>query len=173
MSYFADLKQAVDRIPQEAIDDLLNVLDYSAGGRQIFVIGNGGSAATASHFACDLIKNVPGGLRAVALDNLATLTAFANDDGYDVALVSQLITMADGKDILIAISTSGNSPNVVMAAQWFKNVGFVVALTGFDGGELGRLAHLHIHVPSDCIEIVEDCHLAICHSIIWRLKDDA
>lgn len=135
-----------------------------------YAIGNGGSAATASHFAADLAKTA--GIRILSLDNLAALTAWSNDDGPDNNFSGPLLRLHHGgsDEVLVAISTSGQSPNVVRAACDFS--GAVIALTGPSGGLLAnsKQVAVHIAVDSDAIEVVEDCHMAICHAIVRMLK---
>ncbi len=139
----------------------------------LFIAGNGGSAATASHMANDIGVDVlkkSGSVRpfrALALtDNVAAMTAIANDDGYHNLFVNQLrIHYRDG-DRLIAISASGNSPNVVAAAQWVKaRGGKVIGLVGFDGGELGNICDVVVHVrtPKGEYGPVEDIHMIMDH----------
>lgn len=147
------------------------------GGRAIFVAGNGGSAATASHFVCDMIKGASLGkssrFRIQTLhDSLPTLTAYANDLHYQDAAVEQLKNFAGAGDIYMAISGSGNSPNVVRAMEYASSVGCrTLALTGRDGGQLGRLAELNIQVPEQHMGRIEDAHHIICHMICYCFMD--
>jgi D-sedoheptulose 7-phosphate isomerase len=140
-------------------------------GRRIFFIGNGGSAATASHFANDIglgTKCDPP-FRALSLtDNNAVLTCIANDFGYDRVFVDQLRVHMEPGDLVVAISASGNSPNVVKAIDFAAERGnTTIGLTGFDGGELRRKATINIHVPSERGEYgpVEDVHMILDHLI--------
>jgi D-sedoheptulose 7-phosphate isomerase len=142
-------------------------------GNTIFFIGNGGSAATASHmvndFGMDVLKksgsDVP--FRAMSLtDNAAVMLAIGNDDGYDKLFVNQLRIHYRSGDILVAISASGNSPNIVDAAEWVKKQGGkVIALVGFDGGRLKRISDVVIHAKSEKGEYgpVEDAHMIMDH----------
>jgi D-sedoheptulose 7-phosphate isomerase len=149
-------------------------------GASVFIIGNGGSAATASHMACDLSSNSDDGsgrnIRAVSLvDNVPLLTAIANDHGYDQIFVRQLNLHYRPNDVLIAISASGKSPNVVSAAEWVRSCGgFVIGLVGFDGGDLIRFCDVAIHVQTPPGEYgpVEDIHLMLDHLMYswFRLK---
>ena len=145
-------------------------------GNTVFFIGNGGSAATASHFANDISIGTRTGdkkpFRAVSLtDNVAVMTALANDEGYENVFVQQLVSFLQPEDVVIGISTSGNSPNVLRAIELGNRVGAkTVGLTGFDGGQLGSIVDYHIHVPSDCIEQVEDIHLVLEHLICTVLR---
>lgn len=146
-------------------------------GSTIFIVGNGGSAATASHFACDLakgtqVKGMPA-FRVISLsDNVPLMSAWANDTNYDRIFAEQLSTLVRPEDIIIAISASGNSPNILAAARMAKKSGAItLALTGQDGGKLSQLADFIIYVPSKCIEQVEDAHLVIAHSLCVVLRE--
>jgi D-sedoheptulose 7-phosphate isomerase len=141
------------------------------GGR-IFFLGNGGSAATASHFVNDLLigtKEWKRPFHAVCLsDNVPVVTAIANDDGYEEVFVQQLRAQVDPGDLVVAISVSGNSPNVVAAIELALDRGArTVALTGFDGGRLHELVHVEVHVPTEAGEYgpAEDVHMIIDHLI--------
>jgi D-sedoheptulose 7-phosphate isomerase len=146
-------------------------------GRSIFVAGNGGSAATAAHFVCDMVKGAslagPARFRIVALgQNLPTLTAYSNDLSYTDALVEELKNFVHTGDIYMAISGSGNSPNVVRAMEYANSIGCrTLALTGRDGGKLGALAELNIHVPEPHMGRIEDAHHIICHMICYSFMD--
>ena len=146
-------------------------------GRQIFVCGNGGSAATASHFVCDVVKgasyNRGSRFRIMALtDSLPTITAYSNDVGYDVVFAEQLKNFARAGDVVMAISGSGNSPNVVAALEYANSIGCrTLALTGRDGGRLGRLAQLNLHVAEPHMGRIEDAHMVICHMICYYFMD--
>src|SRR5258706_7236649 len=124
-----------------------------ANNRRIFLCGNGGSASTASHLACDIVKGASYGrqtrFRVMALtDSLPTLTAYSNDVGYDIVFVEQLKNFAEPDDLVMAISGSGNSPNVLRAVEYANSIGCkTIALTGRDGGKLGPMAQLNIHAP--------------------------
>jgi D-sedoheptulose 7-phosphate isomerase len=152
------------------------LLDCHGRGGTIFVLGNGGSAATASHFACDLAKGArTDGMppfRVVPLtDNVPLITAWANDTSYERVFAEQLAALVRPADVVVAISASGNSPNVLAAARAARAAGaFVVALSGRGGGKLRALADLTIGVPSDTIEQVEDAHIAIAHGLCVALR---
>jgi D-sedoheptulose 7-phosphate isomerase len=141
-------------------------------GRRIFFVGNGGSAATASHFANDIgigTRSDGAPFKALSLtDNNAVMTCIANDLGYDQVFVEQLRVHLEPGDVVVAISASGNSPNVVKAVDFARERGnTTIALTGFDGGELRRRAHLAIHVATERGEYgpVEDVHMVLDHLI--------
>ncbi len=176
--YLDEVGALLYRLPHQpihdAIDALLTAYSY---GRTIYVIGNGGSAATASHFACDLQKwTLVAGqprLKAIALtDNFALFSAFANDDGYETVFESQLRTLLNPGDVVVAISGSGRSPNIVRAVQYAAGRGAVtVALTGMGGGELLSLADHCVVVPSDRMNQIEDVHTTLCHLMADAIKE--
>lgn len=146
-------------------------------GRAIFVAGNGGSAATASHFVCDMLKGAsfgkPSRFRIQTLhDNVPTMTAYANDVSYADAMAEQLRNFARPGDLYMAISGSGNSPNVIRAMEYARSIGCrTLALTGRDGGKLGALAELNICVPEPHMGRIEDAHHIICHMICYSFMD--
>ena len=171
-TYLEGLADLCDRIDANAIDELAGwLLDIWKTDNQVIVFGNGGSAYTASHFITDLVKtaSVEGKrrLRAISLvDNYGLTTALGNDISYDKSLVYPLETYGRPGDIAIAVSCSGNSPNVVEACEWAKANGMRVAcLTGFAGGKIAKIADLHINIPSDNYGLIEDLHLSINHMI--------
>ncbi len=152
--------------------------DARASGRAIFVAGNGGSAATASHFVCDMVKGAsfgkPSRFRIQALhDSVPTLTAYSNDVSYADAMVEQFKNFAQAGDLYMAISGSGNSPNVVRTMEYANSIGCrTIALTGRDGGRLGALAMLNVHVPEPHMGRIEDGHHIICHMICYSFMDN-
>ncbi|GBD08995.1 Phosphoheptose isomerase [Candidatus Thermoflexus japonica] len=175
--YFDGVRRALDALPREILLQIIAQIEAAArDGRMIFLCGNGGSAATASHFACDLAKGTrrPGApmVRAVALtDSIPLLTAWANDTEYRRVFAEQLRPLVRPGDVLIAISGSGNSPNVLEAVQVAREAGaFTIGLTGFQGGKLRDLVDLCLIVPSGCMEQIEDLHLILHHTIITVLR---
>jgi D-sedoheptulose 7-phosphate isomerase len=143
----------------------------------VFIIGNGGSAATASHFATDLGKTKsksgrPGS--AVSLcDNLSIITAVANDDSFEKVFTSQLEMLAKPGDLLISISASGKSPNLIKAVEYANANGIdTLSFVGFDGGKLKEISSLCLHVPTKFGDygIAEDAHSVICHYIAEQLR---
>jgi D-sedoheptulose 7-phosphate isomerase len=142
-------------------------------GRQVFVCGNGGSASTASHFATDMVKGASylrdRRFRIHALtDSLSTVTAYANDVSYDCVFAEQLKNHAFPGDVVLLISGSGNSPNVVEAARYAREAGCrSIALTGGDGGKLAAVADLNIGVGDPHMGRIEDLHLMLCHMICY------
>lgn len=174
--YFTTMGHLCQTIDWQAIDQLADrLLEAWRNKRQVFVFGNGGSACSAGHFIIELVMTAGGkgqrGLRAIALsDNIGTLTALANDISYEDIFRYPLVSHASQGDIALAISGSGNSPNVLRACEWAKDHGLViVALTGFDGGQLQHLADIHINVPNDNYGIIEDLHMSIGHILGQRL----
>ncbi len=174
-SAFLSEMAAVDLTKVQAFIDLL--VQARADGRTVFVAGNGGSAATSSHFATDLGKGAsygqPTRFRVVALtDSMSTLTAYANDVGFEVVFAEQLVNLAQPGDILVTISGSGRSANIIAAQNRAKELGLTrVALTGFDGNLSGKLSEIHINVPSDHIGRIEDAHMSICHMVAFNFID--
>ena len=179
-NYISTLQLTMDQLPRQIIADVIDLLQQARKrGSQVFILGNGGSASTASHFACDLAKNTrQEGLphfRVIGLtDNMAMFSALANDEGYENVFSEQLASLVRPGDIVIAISASGNSKNVINAAEMaHKYEATVIGFTGFDGGRLGQLADLNLHVNSNIIEHVEDIHLMLEHLIVGSIKDQA
>src|SRR5688572_270359 len=177
-NYISTLQLTMDQLPRQLIADVIDLLQQARRkGSQVFILGNGGSASTASHFACDLAKNTrQEGLphfRVIGLtDNMAMFSALANDEGYENVFSEQLSSLVRPGDIVIAISASGNSKNVIRAAEVAHRCGAtVVGFTGFDGGGLRQLANFNIHVSSNIIEHVEDIHLMLEHLIVRSIKD--
>jgi len=178
--YLQELHRTLDLIPRDRIQEMIDILkEARLYDRQVFVMGNGGSAATASHFTADLGKNTRAeGLphfRVFALtDNVASITAYANDDGYENIFSSQLDAYLQRGDIVICISASGNSKNVLNAVALANERGAVtIGLTGFSGGQLASMVELSIHIPSDRIEQVEDIHMMIEHMVVSAIKEES
>jgi D-sedoheptulose 7-phosphate isomerase len=171
----ADVAAAIDLDCLERVAVML--LACQARARVVFVVGNGGSAATASHFACDLSKGTrrdgPPTFHVVSLtDNVPLLTAWANDSGYERVFSEQLKSLARPGDLLVAISASGNSPNVIAAVDAARSCGMgIVGLSGRSGGRLARRVDVVVNVPSDRIEVVEDAHLVVAHSLCVAVRE--
>ena len=146
-------------------------------GRTIFTCGNGGSASTASHFVCDVVKgasfNRAKRFRIMALtDSLPTITAYSNDVNYDCVFVEQLKNFAQPGDLLLSISGSGNSPNVLRAVEFANQSGLkTIGLTGRDGGQLGKLSQLEINVADPHMGRIEDGHMIVCHMLAYYFMD--
>lgn len=172
-NYLKYLNEISDQINEECLGQFIElILEVRENGKTVYFIGNGGSASTASHFANDIqigtrTKKKP--FRAVSLtDNVAILTAVGNDYGYDDIFVKQLEALLYEGDVVVAISASGNSANVVKGIEYAKKRNCkTVSLTGFDGGKLKEMAHLNIHVPSNKGEYgpVEDFHMIFDHIV--------
>jgi D-sedoheptulose 7-phosphate isomerase len=178
--YTNEVKQTLDKLPFVEISNVIEILHNARlDQRMVFILGNGGSASTASHFVCDLAKNtkIEGmpDFRVIGLsDNVAVLSAYANDDGYENIFERQLTNLISSGDIVIAISASGNSTNVIKAIEFAKESGATtIGFTGFDGGELGQIVDINLHIPSDSIEQVEDLHLMLEHMITQSLRQAA
>ncbi len=177
--YISDFHSLLDRLPVEPIEKTIVAL-YEARlrGKQVFTMGNGGSASTATHFVCDLAKNTRKDgwppFRVIGLaDNIAILSAYANDEGYEYVFAQQLANLVQPGDVVIGISTSGKSPNVLHAIELANKMGAkTIGFTGFNGGSLSQIAGIDIHVPSTCIEQVEDVHLMLEHLICKALKEN-
>ena len=178
--YWQTLGDTMRAMPFRQLERAANLLlDCHHRGATVFIAGNGGSASTASHFACDLAKGVRveglPGFRVIALtDNVPLMTAWANDTSYDRIFAEQLAPHVRPGDIFVAISASGASPNILAAAVVARGAGAtVIGLTGHSCGKLSRLSHLAIRVPADAaeqIEQVEDAHLVIAHSLCVTLR---
>lgn len=179
--YTEKLKAALDGIDQTAVNQLMNLLlETRNAGKQIYIMGNGGSAATASHFVGDFNKGLSLGkekrFRFICLcDNTPVVMSLANDVAYEDIFVEQLKNFLSPGDVVIGISGSGNSENVIRAARYAKGKGNpVVAFTGYDGGKLLPLADLCLHVNVDDMQIVEDVHMVFNHmmySVLSHVND--
>lgn len=176
--YKSKLFRSLDTVDLNAVGEAIEILgDARRNNRHIFVCGNGGSASTASHFACDIVKgasfNRESRFRIMALtDSLPTITAYSNDVSYECVFAEQLKNFAQPGDVLIAISGSGNSPNVLRAIEYANSIGCkTIALTGRDGGKLGPLAQLEIRVREQHMGRIEDGHMIICHMLCYYFMD--
>jgi D-sedoheptulose 7-phosphate isomerase len=176
--YKAGVMQALDTIDLEKVSRAIDLLREARDqGRQIFVCGNGGSASTASHFVCDMVKGASFSrdvrFRILALtDSLPTLTAYSNDVGYECVFAEQLKNFARPDDVVIAISGSGNSPNVLRAIEYAASAGCrTIALTGRDGGRLGGIAELNIQASEPHMGRIEDVHLIVLHMICYAFME--
>jgi D-sedoheptulose 7-phosphate isomerase len=177
--YKEQLLQAIETIDLEKVERAIEILGRAREeGRRIFVCGNGGSASTASHFATDLVKGASFGrarrFRIMALtDSLPTITAYSNDVAYDCIFEEQLKNFAEAGDVLIAISGSGNSPNVLRAMEYANSIGCsTIALSGRDGGKLGCLAQLNLQVSHPHMGRIEDAHVVMMHMIAYHFMEE-
>ena len=176
-SYFASLSQTVRKLPFETIDRVCDLLlDAYENGRMIYLFGNGGSAALASHFACDLGKGTIDGsrkrFRVLALtDNVPLMTAWANDSRYEDIFAEQLANFVRKDDIAFAISGSGNSQNVLNALELAREAeATTISLAGYSGGRMKELCDVCMIVPSDNMQIIEDLHLCVAHALFSGVR---
>ncbi len=176
--YLAQLAAVLQQVPRASLTAIAGRLwqAYCADA-QIFACGNGGSSATASHFVEDLSKGVdlPAGARryrALSLvDSVPIITAYANDMSYDAIFCEPLRNLVRRDDVLLALSGSGRSKNVLLAMQVAKEAGAgVIALAGRDGGDMPGLSDLCLTVPVESMQQIEDAHLAITHAVYLDLK---
>jgi len=175
-NYFQTVAHVLPQIPAERVEQIIAVLRRAqAAGKRIFTCGNGGSSANASHFVNDMLKSTirpdRPRLKLVCLsDNISTLTAYANDVSYDVIFAEPLASLAGPGDVLIALSGSGNSPNVLRAMDTAKALGITrIGLTGRDGGKLKDNCDICVIVPHDSMQVIEDAHLVILHAVFLAM----
>ncbi|MDQ2715259.1 MAG: SIS domain-containing protein [Chloroflexota bacterium] len=177
-TYFSDLEQMLRAISLPQLERVLMLLEqaYRAGHR-VFVMGNGGSAATASHFALDLAKNtiMPGAprLKAISLtDHVPLITAWSNDTAYEHVFAEQLANMIEPGDVVIGISASGNSLNVINAIMLAKKSrGATIALLGAQGGRIKDIVDAYVLAPGQNIEQEEDAHMILTHVITRHMRE--
>lgn len=174
--YFAGLKAVVDRVDIAQVAAFVGELERAyQEDRQIFIVGNGGSAGTASHMACDLAKTVLGKkpdrkkrrFRVMSMtDNVPMITALGNDFGYEHVFTEQLILFARKGDLLVVITGSGNSPNIVNAVTMARDMGLrTTGMLGFDGGEVLPLLDTPVLIPDFSYGFVEDLHMVLDHLV--------
>jgi D-sedoheptulose 7-phosphate isomerase len=177
--YFHDLSALIPQLPYPAINRIVSAfLSAFAEQRTVYVFGNGGSAASASHMMCDINKGASGlGVgtrpRVMALtDNASLISAWANDLGYERIFSEQLKTFIKPRDVAFAISTSGDSPNVLLALETAREYGAVtVGLGGCQGGQMKSLCDVCAIIPSDNVQLVEDLHHSMIHSIFVAVRE--
>lgn len=176
-SYLDNLRHLLSKVPADRLAAAIDLLlEARMSSRRVYVMGNGGSAATAAHFACDFQKTaaIPGQtpLRAMALtDNTALMTAWANDSAYEHVFAGQIMALAEAGDVVLAISASGNSPNIVAGLTAAAQIGArTIALVGFDGGAASQIAHVTVHVPCHDYGLVEDVHSALGHAMTSAIR---
>ena len=178
-SYKKLVTDTMDSVDQAEIDNFIDlIVEAYKNDKFVFVIGNGGSSANASHLAQDLAKGTKIHpeheirLKALSLtDNTPFLTAQANDEGYDTIFEQQLVTYAKSGDLVIAISGSGNSPNIIKAIDWANKNGLTtIGVTAYDGGQLYKIAGHKLHVPLDEMCTAESIHSIIFHYVILELR---
>lgn len=171
-NYFNLLKQSVDGLDRSAIESFIDLLlEARKNGNNIYIMGNGGSAATASHFTCDFNKGLSYKkdirFKMICLnDNIATMLAYSNDLGYENVFQEQLKNFLKKDDVVIGISGSGNSKNILNAVEYANELGAkTVGLTGFDGGKLKDIVDVSIHADINNMQVAEDVHMMICHML--------
>jgi len=172
-TYFDKLKKTIDLISKTDLNNLMNVLDQAKEhGKNIFIMGNGGSAATASHYCCDFNKgisiNKDKKYKLICLnDNIPTMTAYANDISYDEIFVGQLNNLMNNGDYVIGISGSGNSKNVIKALEYANaNDAVTIGITGYNGGEIKKICKYNMHIPVNDMQITEDLHMVLGHCMM-------
>ncbi len=176
-SYFAEVAKAAASIDSKKLNQAVQLLTriYSAGG-MLFSCGNGGSAAIANHLVCDHSKLVRTDTdllsRIVSLSStIEIITAIGNDISYDEIFSHQLKTLAKPGDALITISSSGDSENIVRAAQWAKENDIpVISMTGFTGGRSASIADVNLHVAADNYGVIEDTHQSLMHILAQYVR---
>jgi D-sedoheptulose 7-phosphate isomerase len=185
MDFVNDIKEyysreiaAIEALDKEELNKAMNaLLEAYERGATVYVFGNGGSSATASHMVCDFNKgtcyNLDKKFKFVCLnDNIPLMMAIANDDSFENVFVYQLKDRLKKDDLILAISGSGNSHNVVKPVEYAKEIGTpVIAMTGYSGGKIDKMAEYHLHVPADDMQITEDLHMGFDHMIMqifWK-----
>jgi D-sedoheptulose 7-phosphate isomerase len=175
--YLESIKEIISQLDVESISRVLEAINNAyLNKKRIFVIGNGGSAATANHFACDLGKNAikddENRFKIISLcESTSCITAYGNDVGYENIFEEQLKNLMQNEDLLICISASGNSPNIIKAVNFAKKKkSLIIGITGFNGGRLKDISDININVPSDLYEKIEDIHLILMHIIVYWFK---
>jgi D-sedoheptulose 7-phosphate isomerase len=177
-TYFSDLQEMVRAISQSHLQEILALLEETYHqGRRIFIMGNGGSAATASHFALDLAKNtiMPGAPRVKAMsltDHVPLITAWSNDTAYEHIFAEQLANMIEPGDAVIGISASGNSLNIINAMHVAKGShAATIGLLGATGGKIKHMVDAYVLAPGQNIEQEEDAHLILAHIITRHMRE--
>jgi len=175
--YLGQLSQILDLFPHEQFEQMIDcLLAAHAEGRRIFIMGNGGSAMTASHFACDLNKGCSLGqerrFKAICLnDSLPTLLAYANDLSYAQIFVEQLKNFYVPGDVVMGISASGNSANVLRAIEYANgHAGITIGWCGFDGGALGPMVRIPLVIRAQDMQKIEDLHLIMAHMTMQQIN---
>jgi D-sedoheptulose 7-phosphate isomerase len=177
LEYIDELKEVLDAFPHGQFVQIMDAfLEAYNNEKQIFVMGNGGSASTASHLACDINKGVCSGLekrfKVICLnDNIPTMLAYANDLSYEDVFLEQLKNFFQAGDVVVGISASGNSENVLKAITYaVQSGGRTIGLCGFQGGELAKIVDIPLIVRSDDMQKVEDVHMVVVHMLMQRLE---
>lgn len=176
-TYINNLNDGLDKILSEDLTKVyLEIESALYNHRDIFVCGNGGSASISEHFSCDHSKGVATNTEFLPKihslsSNMSLLTALANDNGYEEIFSAQLLLQAKKDDVLVVISSSGNSPNIIRALEVATQLQMkTVALTGFTGGKAKELASFNLHIPVNNYGIVEDCHQILMHILAQYIR---
>lgn len=176
--YLESVIELLKRCDDAQLDVAVDLVEATVrAGRTIFVAGNGGSAATANHFAADFGKNVvkgdEGRPRIMTLtSHISAITAYGNDEGYEKTISRQLTNWVEEGDLVILISASGNSPNVIDACELAHKRGAkIIGMSGFSGGKLMQMSDICLHADDRAYETVEDAHSVFCHLIVSAMKD--
>lgn len=182
-NYISNLQNCLDRLDRNEVDSFIKILLQARDeDRTIFIMGNGGSASTASHFCCDFNKGMSyqqdKKFKLICLnDNVATMLAYANDVDYGNVFIEQLKNFFKPGDVVIGISGSGNSKNVLQAIEYAnKNSGITIGLTGYNGGTLKQISKYSVNANIDDMQISEDIHMMLCHmtySILMNSKNES
>jgi D-sedoheptulose 7-phosphate isomerase len=177
IEYMEELKDLLDAFPHDRFKEIAEALLSAYNeGKQVFIMGNGGSGSTASHFACDINKgccfNLDKKFKVICLnDNIPTMLAYANDLSYDKVFVEQLKNFLQPGDVVIGISGSGNSENVIQAVSYAgENDAKTIGLTGFDGGRLAKIADMPLVASINDMQKVEDIHMIVVHMLMQYLE---
>ena len=174
--YISQLKETLDNLERGDVVRLAEIFETARlNGNKVFIFGNGGSGSTASHLACDINKGVSLGLekrhRVIALtDNIPTMLAYSNDISYDEVFVGQLKNFLDPGDVVIGISGSGNSKNVIKAIEFANSQNnLTVGITGYGGGKLREIASFSVNANINDMQISEDIHMILVHLLMKML----
>lgn len=180
-AYIERVRAALSNLDSMEINAFINALERARqAGRQIFIMGNGGSASTASHFVCDFNKGVSYAspdkprFKFICLnDSVSQLSAYANDVGYEDAFLESLKNFFNPGDVVIGISGSGNSKNILNAVEYANaNGGLTIGITGYDGGRLREMASLSVNAKIDDMQVSEDIHMILDHLVMSVVRDE-
>lgn len=171
-NYFNSLKETLDNLNRNEVENFINVLlKAKENNKTIYIMGNGGSAATASHFVCDFNKgmsyNKDSRFKMICLnDNIPIMLAYANDLSYDDIFIEQLKNFLKKDDVVIGISGSGNSKNIIKAIEYANSIGAItIGLTGYNGGILKTISTFSVNTNINNMQITEDVHMSLCHMV--------
>lgn len=176
-SYFKGMCELINNINPEPVAEIVEIIKSAVTSKKrIFLMGNGGSAATANHFTADFgknaVKNDEGRPKLISLcANMSTVTAYGNDMGYENIFIEQLKNLLEPGDVVIAMSASGNSPNIIKAVRFaHEKKAVVIGLTGLQGGKLKEIADYNLNIESNSYEQIEDIHSMITHCLVYCFK---